>query len=74
MRENNLKKIPDNIGQLKSLQKLDLYNNKINSVPIGITNLKNLKLINLVVNPVKISKKVQIFFNEMKKHGLIVNN
>jgi Leucine-rich repeat (LRR) protein len=47
---SHLKGIPQEIGQLVNLSKLDLYGNKLKILPPTIGNLKNLKILDLRQN------------------------
>jgi Leucine-rich repeat (LRR) protein len=46
----SLSDLPESIGNLKSLQKLDLRFNKLSKLPSSIKNLKNLKVLDLSNN------------------------
>ena len=51
MRRNQLKKLPDNFGNLTSLRRLNLENNKIKRLPDSFANLVQLEWLNLSNNP-----------------------
>jgi Leucine-rich repeat (LRR) protein len=44
-------KLPENIGLLKRVRNLDLNGNKLNELPIGLSNMTSLETINLHNNP-----------------------
>jgi hypothetical protein len=47
---NRIKNLPNGIGNLTNLQKLDLSFNQLTSLPIELSNLKNLQTLNLANN------------------------
>jgi Leucine-rich repeat (LRR) protein len=50
---NKIKNLPENIGNLKTLTKLNLSNNQITNIPESIGSLTNLKELYLTNNQVK---------------------
>ena len=62
LRYNELKELPESIGELVNLQKLDLGYNKLKKLPESIKNLKKLKLLKLERN--KLSEEEQAKIKE----------
>jgi hypothetical protein len=50
---NQIKELPSEIGELKSLQEFYIYENELEVLPVEIGNLTSLKIINLSVNQIK---------------------
>ena len=48
--DNNLKKLPDSMGDLKQLQKCMLSGNKLSSLPKSMSKCHNLELLRIAVN------------------------
>ena len=48
--DNNLKKLPDSMGDLKQLQKCMLSGNKLSSLPQSMSKCHNLELLRIAVN------------------------
>lgn len=60
-------KLPENIGLLKGVKKLDLNGNKLNELPQGLVNMTSLESINLHNNPtIDIDNVGQILANVPK--------
>jgi hypothetical protein len=73
---NQIKKIPDFVGELTKLKKLDFYNNQLKDLPQNFENLQNLERIDLgnnqfttipnVIFKLKNLKKLYIYGNSLK--------
>ncbi|XP_042562941.1 leucine-rich repeat-containing protein 40 [Clupea harengus] len=53
LRDNKLKVLPDEVTLLEGLERLDLANNDITSLPCTLGNLPNLKSVSLEGNPLR---------------------
>jgi len=64
-----LKNLPETIGQLQSLGKLALFNNKLDSLPETITLLSSLRELNLDCNQLKVLPAAALFgkFNGIER-------
>ncbi|KAG7222282.1 hypothetical protein INR49_027286, partial [Caranx melampygus] len=51
--KNQLTCLPDDLGNLVSLQHLDLYNNKLTALPVSFSQLRSLKWLDLKDNPLE---------------------
>lgn len=49
--KNEIKFLPESIGNLINLKHLDLFNNKIENLPVSFSNLKRLQYLDLRKNP-----------------------
>ncbi|XP_061094128.1 leucine-rich repeat-containing protein 40 [Conger conger] len=53
LRDNKVKTLPDDITLLKDLERLDLVNNDISSLPCALGNMPKLKILSLEGNPLR---------------------
>lgn len=53
MNENQIKALPEDIDKLQELKELDVYNNKIETIPLSLINMRSLTIINLSQNKIK---------------------
>jgi Leucine-rich repeat (LRR) protein len=61
LRDQNIKHIPDMIGEIKSLKRLDLMRNRIKNIPMTMKKLKNLETFDISENDIR---RVPEFFKE----------
>ena len=64
-----IRNLPNSIGDLTELRKIDLSNNKLKSLPETISNLKNLQKLNIYSNPLQNTKDsfTKSIINRMNK-------
>lgn len=61
LRDQNIRQIPEDIGNIKSLKKLDLIKNRINSLPKTMEKLVNLEFLDISGNQIQ---KIPKFLEE----------
>lgn len=66
-------KLPESIGNLKSLIRLYLYGNKISSIPESILELDSLEDLELTNNPVVKEKKNPII-EKLRERDVLIDN
>lgn len=53
---NEISDLPEAVGEVSSLEHIELSDNKITAIPTGLVELKKLKLFNVAGNPIKDKK------------------
>jgi len=68
LRKQGLTSLPEEIGNLKSLQELKLGGNRITSLPESIVQLRSLKILDLAGNPLPgLPESMGQFFTQLQK-------
>ena len=65
-----LKRLPESIGNLESLENLSLEGNLITSLPESLMDLSNLKSIYIGTNP--LDKKSEEILKDLEKKGVLI--
>lgn len=74
LEENNMNYLPDVISELVELKKLDLWRNKIKSLPLSMSNLENLVELNLSENDLVFIPEYLPFIKNLEKINLYNNH
>ena len=72
---NKLETLPESIGNLKSLERLNLYGNQLLELPESIINLTSLKILELKKNPLveNLDSKVEVILKKLGNNGVEIS-